>query len=467
MDQPGPIGTSTCPNDDDDGSVGLDFRTSFQGSVVDEFHIIPLQLAYLDMNPAEDCWHEFMKVADRLQQFISLRGALSLLKKRKYLTFACEFDMYCYFNHEMALMLGPMTSDVETDTRHRDLAYDFLETSWCPPSPIGYGGRSDTLAKKKHEDDDGDHNGACASGTERDEDGIGSNDDHKGDGATGAENDDDADSVVIRSEFVRQMGAFALSKYSSSSCFRRFGVGSVQCGDVDDDDDGSLATMLYRFASPLQQFGEGIGNAVKMIDFDVFGSDGKCFGLRILVRDTAYAFGGFRASIKDRKGVGTTTIATARRANALDQTTVDLVEGTEIDRQYKPHGNLPLVAPNAAATTASGLNVHFDDSPFAPRIQQVRDHLAMQPFLAARLEIAKIIRVGIYLSYLPQSGSDFDARVRRYRLRLSSLREAKEISYRHFMRVFKGSMWEGLPVELVKRIIDFLPPTPKFMLRPT
>ncbi|GBG90202.1 hypothetical protein CBR_g50383 [Chara braunii] len=131
-------------------------------------------------------------------------------------------------------------------------------------------------------------------------------------------------------------------------------------GDVEDD--VSIAKMLYSFGTEFDPEmitrPKPIVGAVQLSDVDVLGADGKCFRLRIVVR--AWSFWEFFARIKNRDRVGT-TIATARftSLNSLNSNTVELMDGTDIGRQYKRHGNLARLPPIVVAADAGGLQVRF------------------------------------------------------------------------------------------------------------
>ncbi|GBG78787.1 hypothetical protein CBR_g28011 [Chara braunii] len=81
---------------DDDAVPVIDFVTSFKGSLLEKWHIVPLQLAYLNMELSDCRWLEGSMMRDGLRAFLDQRRAVHLLGRRDYQGFARAFANYLF-----------------------------------------------------------------------------------------------------------------------------------------------------------------------------------------------------------------------------------------------------------------------------------------------------------------------------------------------------------------------------------
>ncbi|GBG91637.1 hypothetical protein CBR_g52671 [Chara braunii] len=106
-------------------------------------------------------------------------------------------------------------------------------------------------------------------------------------------------------------------------------------------------------------------------------------------------------------------------------------------------------------------------------VRYERDHISF----SGRSEFERLIPVAASLCYLhnpERRGGDFDSVVRLFGLRTSSLEQARHRdgdrhgrNRRRFESIFKGTCWEQLPEELIGSIVEFLPNPQRHRLRPS
>ncbi|GBG63500.1 hypothetical protein CBR_g38568 [Chara braunii] len=329
--------------------------------------------------------------------------------------------------------------------------------------------------------------------------------------AVGGEDADQSDQVIRN----KLLGLFMMvvpptSVSTLGTCFARYGE------DRRGESDAFLASVLHAIARsrdyPMCQQGWCL---VKLIDFDAVGSDGGRLSLRMFV--TYWDPVSWRATVVDRDD-DTTAIAEAGRLHVIGDTLVTLKREDVIDSRYKPHRELvlPGTCVRGVATRGTARNVFvvgssavvegssyafsedgnsiFRTPPSAGLtgrrvlgdaaaglsefvgLWRERDlssspdpHLLVgrerEEKIEARSQLVKMIHVAVSLANLARSASSFDECVHKYGLRLTSLRDAKQFGYKHFVSLFKGSLWEHLPAELALRIVGFLPPQ-RLLLRP-
>ncbi|GBG73138.1 hypothetical protein CBR_g12855 [Chara braunii] len=237
-----------------------------------------------------------------------------------------------------------------------------------------------------------------------------------------------------------------------------------------------------------------------LIDFDLVGIDGKHFPLRMVVWDP-YLFSfehGWFAEVRDREtGV---LIAKAdgdnRRYNG--ETLLKVVPKTGVGERYKPHGNVPT------AQKTSGIFMHvvedflfysidnncsmFSSKMDSQEVASLHDlrEASFRRFrepcqhitFSGRSEFERLIPVAASLSYLHfDYGSaervyrDFDSVVCHFGLRKSLLEdvlrgdlEQCQANCKRFQSIFKETCWEQLPEDLVMRILDLVVHPPRHIV---
>ncbi|GBG83617.1 hypothetical protein CBR_g37421 [Chara braunii] len=463
-------GLSNGGSEDDDDTIVVDFRTAFQGSVFEKFHVSPVQMARLDTSC---CCSDVNLFYDFIIPSGSARRMMESVD-----AFAQKFAEHCN------KVPGGSSSDTAVlGNLVRKFAMEFLRGSI----------RGTRMSESEFTDyivgrDDGDYVALCEFEL-FDLIRVDDSPDHYG-------------YEVVKAYFCTLFLRYCLSnsypQLENEECFARWGR------DVKCERDETLAGKIYdyfekenrliNYYMDFEPFNSVVlEEGVKgfLVDFDLVGRDGhQSYPLRMLMfdderwfahireRDTGALIAKVRAKFEDEQ--------LDLREEHVEEVTV--VAQQLIDRGYQPHGDVPTTVRLWCDLLDILVDDEYDDEDLensprvlgsvqsSPRVLGSVQSLLNASYMAGKLrhtsqsEVAWLIPVAASLTKIYQ---DYDFRhhcnAREYGLRLSTIADVKQHQCRHFMRLFRGSMWDQLPEELVLRIIDFLPrrrlmrvPPPKY-----
>ncbi|GBG83612.1 hypothetical protein CBR_g37416 [Chara braunii] len=474
-----------CPYDDrpdgadgpNDDTVVLDFRTAFEGSLFEKWHVLPLQMACLDTSAS-------VGDAVLLHDFVSEPGRIRLMRENID-AFANGFAKHCKTNQRLDYQV--------LSNLARKFAAEFLQID-CSDDPRDHNDCECGHIINGSAEDDGSSDGA-ENLHDLVLDDLISVDDLPAEGHLHVDV-----KKAFATSFLRY--CFSVSSPQLKLCFSRWGK------NVNGESDQILARRLFDYCEKecRDSLGKSCfhnmvleeGSLGFLVDFDLAGSDGRTYPLRMLMLDgywTSELSGvGSFAHVRERDtGV---VIAKANGGNADDSTIIRVVAEELVQKRYKPHGNIPTLVMRWWGTLPIyfgniDLFTDWDVTPKSRRmltpeeLESVRSlhEMSFNPgylVYASQSEVERLIPVAASLTRLvfgtacPMFNSEmvfrathrssFNYKVIKYGLRLSTLGDVKRYRCHHFARLFKGSMWEQLPEELVQRIVGFLPP--RHMCRP-
>ncbi|GBG75457.1 hypothetical protein CBR_g20088 [Chara braunii] len=313
--------------------------------------------------------------------------------------------------------------------------------------------------------------------------------------------------LSLPEEFGDELLCFLLFD-SNSELKTRFGCGGMELGrwfsrwgkNVKHENDKDLAKRLYRYGRSASK--KAIGSDVidlelHQIDFDLIGSDGQHFPLRMLLwegdllRDVSWC-----AKVHDRENgvLIADAINKMNRDECPDEdwsllgTKVRSRAGNAIAQRYKPHGNIPTLLKEMCCWSSSA-DYDFDEESLSDGSLHIEEEDLHDPTMfpkitpeqltsledlkkvslcnpnsivySNRSEFERLIPVAANLGPVLResccTSEGFQGIADEYGLRPSSLKHVMDFQCKHFQRLFRGTIWQQLPVDLMLRIVAFLP----------
>ncbi|GBG68062.1 hypothetical protein CBR_g1183 [Chara braunii] len=463
----------------------LDFRTAFDGSVFEKYHVLPLQLATLDAGEVVKR-PPFIKIG----QFLLQPGNLDLLKGHREV-FMNEFVKFCN-SQGTAVNMSDCRDAV-------DVAADYMSVFGLLEEGEGSGDTSKDL-RRRMMGCDADPYSALQGG------------------------------IVL---------AVCMVEFALSDSMRLLGRTFSRSGiDVTHECDETLARKLFDFcrAGALYKDFMAINTLVQLIDFDLVGIDGQCFSLRMMLTIRPYLCDGWSVDVRDRQ-MGT-LIATGAGEELFDaifdglpdhdeicnevfreidggRTVLIIRNGNVVKERYKPHGDVPTVLTRVTTSADSSssrfyklgdgwvldedeaVRLYFEDccsraiistSNVGEEEMKSLYHLRQASFVkekgdsisyCGKSEFERLLPVAASLAYLYDGCvsrrvySSFDSVVQHFRLRTSSQQESQQRDFqqiqkncKRFHRIFKGTCWESLPEDLIVRIMEMVVQPPRHIVLP-
>ncbi|GBG68053.1 hypothetical protein CBR_g1174 [Chara braunii] len=302
----------------------LNFRRAFHGSVFEKYHVLPLQLAGLDVSGAVTKHPVFEKIG----QFLLRAGNVNLLMRDRE-TFSSEFVNFCNATEEDTALVSDCRDAV-------DVASDYI---------IAFG---------KFEEGEDAFRDRLAQTTGYQ---LGC---YRCFGAqTGYQLG--CYHCFDTSDVARLVGLcmvkFALSNSMRllRRLFRRSGM------DVTHECDETLARKLFqvcRTSAPHNDYSASMTHA-QLIDFDLVGVDGRHFPLRMILTGRSFQLDAWYAEVSDRQTGSLIARAVGENAHRTpddrdDQTRLEIVDANVIEERYKPHGDVPTMLPRVTTSSYYG-----------------------------------------------------------------------------------------------------------------
>ncbi|GBG75606.1 hypothetical protein CBR_g20237 [Chara braunii] len=418
----------------------LDFRTAFQGSVFEKYHILPLQVASFD---------------------------------------TCRLSKWC--EHFIDLQMKPDDDgDVDDDDAHAEYFANRLKQQGL----VGGGDSADchTFVKNalmffEQYTDELYWDFCCQTGEPAEDP---------------EEYHNILESELEPSDFCEELQHFLFEHLTSDlleNCFGCFGTNLKHESDTD------IAQRLYdygRWMRAERNCAElrSLFMTLHQIDFDLIGMDGQHFPLRMLLLEE---------KPNDENGPSWCAEVSDRENGALIADSINKEEGwkirwrfrtkvrstlTGVVERYKPHGDIPTMLIDLCwcdelfgakfIGDCRQFSHHLDPetrrllSELTPEQLKSVNDLKQASFCqhnwiiySTHSEFERLIPIAANMGPIcGQARKDFkrfDEVVDKYRLRPSLLRDVVEFQCQHFRRILKGTIWQNLPQELVIRIAEFLP----------
>ncbi|GBG92747.1 hypothetical protein CBR_g56908 [Chara braunii] len=266
-----------------DRQVLLDFRTAFHGSVFEQYHMLPIQVTTLDAvksATSDGFWY--------LSEFLLQAGNADLLKRDRD-AFVPQFDTF-------------VETDLDSDDMLMYHAYIDMAKAFLNELPDVFEEVFSSVEPNKKS----------------------------------------ANSYMVHAELAVRLAGFVLahSRDYLAKMFHRSGMDVVQESDL------SLASNMFHFCRNMQKepwddtyFSRAI--VVHFIDFDLVGSDGKHFPLRMrmlnMIWEEELGTGWF-ADVQDHET--DILIATASDVSSDNLTELQIMAADIVKQRYKPHGDI-------------------------------------------------------------------------------------------------------------------------------
>ncbi|GBG75609.1 hypothetical protein CBR_g20240 [Chara braunii] len=407
----------------------LDFRTAFQGSVFEKYHIVPLQVASLDTTYLSRMCFDFLvlKMKPYDDGAVHQDHAECLADRLKHWG-AGELDCHTFVKHALEFFKE------YTD----NLFHDFCEQTGMPwvedPNDVPF----------QLEDE------------------------------------------LQPSDFYEGLHHFLIQNHTSEMleiCFARCGM------DLRRESDNDIVRRLYGYGRRMR--GATYGDSklswclfmiLHQIDFDLVGLDGQHFPLRMLLLEEEP----WCADVMDRETgaliADAINLAEGGAFRWSHRTEVRSKSMEAVEQRYKPHGDI-LTLPNRVCRCdelppQEVFDVSFSEHGHAPsrtllseltpeQLKSVKD-LKRASFCrrncivySTHSEFEHVIPIAANLGPVcRQARKDdegFDEVVAEYRLQPSLQKDVVDFQCNHFRRILKGTIWQNLPQDLVIRIVQLLP----------